>query len=65
MRKTNKIATIVERTRRGTSVYIERRIYEDENGEENVRINGSYFALDDVRNFSTTRKVNICFLTEV
>ena len=61
MKKTNKMATIVERTHRGTSAYIERRIYEDENGIENVRINGSWFSLDDVRNFSTTRRIDIWF----
>lgn len=61
MRKTNKMATIVERTRRGSTTYIERRIFEDENGVENVKINGSWFSVEDVRNFSTTCKVDIWF----
>jgi hypothetical protein len=61
MKKTNKMATIVERTNRGTSAYIERRVFENENGVENVRIHGSCFSLDDVRNFSTTRKIDVWF----
>jgi hypothetical protein len=61
MKKTNKMATIVEKTRRGSMTYTERRIYEDENGTENVRFDGSWFTLDYIRNLSTTFKVNIWF----
>lgn len=61
MKKTNKMATIAENTRRGSVVYIERRVYEDENGIDFVKINNNWFSLDDVRNFPCTFRVHVWF----
>ena len=45
MKKTNKMATIRESTRRGTYKYYNRRVFEDENGIYFIRINGNWFTV--------------------
>ena len=47
MKKTNKMASIAEYNKR-TCKYtnIERRLFEDENGEQIVKINGSFFSVE-------------------
>lgn len=59
MKKTKWTATIGERTRRGSVVYTERRVYTDELGVKYVRLNGSWFSIGDVKNFSHTYSVKL------
>lgn len=47
MKKTKWMATIEQiHSHTNTTVHVERRVYEDENGNEVVKINGSWFEVD-------------------
>ena len=47
MKKTNKMAVIGQLNRQtGNYAHIERRVYEDENGKQFVRINGDFTSTD-------------------
>jgi hypothetical protein len=60
MKKTNKMATIAQPNyHTGNYVHAERRVFEDDNGEYFVRINGSFISID--RLISLGDKVNIWF----
>lgn len=59
MRKTNKMATIISRTRRGKTSFIERRVFEDENGISFVRINNTWFSFGDLVRMGD--RVNVWF----
>lgn len=47
MKKTNKMAVIGQLNRQtGNYTHIERRVYEDENGKQFVKINGDFTSTD-------------------
>lgn len=47
MKKTNKMAVIGQLNRQtGNYTHIERRVYEDENGKQFVKINGDFTSID-------------------
>lgn len=58
MKKTNKMATIGQLNRMtGNYTHIERRVYEDENGNRFVKINGDFTDLDWLLNHGRTVNV--------
>lgn len=55
MKKTYKMATIGQLNRQTRKyTYIERRVYEDESGNEYVCINRSFFEIDRLRKLGDT-----------